>query len=312
MPTSEERRLKLVKGTPQAAGGSTPARPSARRTVTRRIPRQEDPVAAILERLDQEPVNADDTDETPAGKAPSTDDSDRTPARKAPSTDDTDQTPAGTGPAVGSADGDGTDGNKADREKADRNRAYGHDAADEDAVPPAARTRRRLRYAGQAPGRRQVTMALLAAALCAALAAAGVFGRYWYQDRELNQAHQQALAAAKQTTVNFVSVSAASVDSDLQRIVAASTGDFKDQFLRGQSQVRTAVVENKVESRGSVLRAGLVSGDLHTAVVLVAIDATVKNVHKPDGYPSHYRIQVDVTRDAQSGTWLVSRLQFVG
>jgi Mce-associated membrane protein len=61
-----------------------------------------------------------------------------------------------------------------------------------------------------------------------------------------------------------------------------------------------------------VLRAGLRSGDLHNAVVLVAVDATVKNVHAPDGRPAHYRIQVDLTRDRDSGAWLVSRLQFVG
>jgi Mce-associated membrane protein len=128
----------------------------------------------------------------------------------------------------------------------------------------------------------------------------------------LDAAHQAALAAAKQTTVNFVSVSASSVDRDLQRISAGATGEFQEQFTRGGPQVRTAVVENKVESRGSVLRAGLVSGDRRSAVVLVAIDATVKNVNAPNGRASHYRIQVDMTRDERSATWLVSRLQFVG
>jgi len=102
------------------------------------------------------------------------------------------------------------------------------------------------------------------------------------------------------------------VDGDLRRIVAGAVGDFKDEFLRGQDQVRAAVVENKVESHGTVLRAALVSGDLRSAVVLVAIDATVRNVNAPDGRPSHYRIQVEMIRDRSSGNWLVSRLQFVG
>lgn len=162
------------------------------------------------------------------------------------------------------------------------------------------------------PGRRRVVVGLLVAVLAAALAAAGVFGHRWYADRAVDEAHQAAIAAAKQETVNFVSVSAATVDRDLQRISAGATGDFKEQFTRGQSQVRTAVVENKVDSRGSVLRAGLVSGDRNAAVVLVAVDATVKNVKAPDGRPSHYRVQVDMVRDPQSGAWLVSRLQFVG
>jgi Mce-associated membrane protein len=154
------------------------------------------------------------------------------------------------------------------------------------------------------------TTVALAVALCLAVAAAGLLGFTWYRDRGLDRAHQQAVAAARQTTVNFVSVSASSVDRDLQRILAGSTGDFKDEFSRGQSQVRATIVENNVESRGSVLRAALVSGDRRTAVVLVAIDATVKNSKAPDGRVSHYRIQVEVAY--ASGHWLVSRLQFVG
>ncbi|MEV0809326.1 hypothetical protein [Micromonospora sp. NPDC050200] len=153
---------------------------------------------------------------------------------------------------------------------------------------------------------------LLVAVLAAALAAAGVAGHRWYVDRATDQARQEAIAAAKQAGVNFVSVSAASVDRDIQRITAGATGDFKEEFTRGQSQVRAAVVENKVDSRGSVLRAGLVSGDRSRAVVLVAVDATVKNVKSPEGRPSHYRIQMDMVHDKDSGRWLVSRLQFVG
>ena len=67
-----------------------------------------------------------------------------------------------------------------------------------------------------------------------------------------------------------------------------------------------------MQSKGTVLRAAVVSSNAHTAVVLVALDATVKNTNAPDGRLSHYRIQVSLTRDAGSGRWLVSQLQFVG
>ncbi|HTJ34107.1 MAG TPA: hypothetical protein VL738_12835 [Dactylosporangium sp.] len=160
--------------------------------------------------------------------------------------------------------------------------------------------------------RRSVSTALLAALLCALLTVAGIFAYRWYEDRTLERAHTQAVAAAKQTTVDFVSVSAATVDRDLQRIVDGATGDFHDEFVRGQSQVRAAVVENNVDSRGTVLRAALLSGDRSNAVVLVAIDATVRNAKSPDGRASHYRIQLDMTHDRASGRWLVAKLQFVG
>ena len=176
----------------------------------------------------------------------------------------------------------------------------------------AGTTGRARDAAAGTPARRRALAGLLVVVLAAALAAAGVYGHRWYVDRATEDARQAALAAAKQASVNFVSVSAASVDRDLQRIAAGATGDFKEEFTRGQAQVRTAVVENKVESHGTVLRAGLVSADRRRAVALVAVDATVKNVKAPDGRPSHYRIQVDMVRDRDTGDWLVAKLQFVG
>lgn len=287
MPTSEERRLTLVKGTP-TSGAVTPTRSVARRTVTRRMPRTKHPVEAILERLDEEPVHLAEPPEPATAEEPAGPASAEEPAGP--------PEPAGTGePASGDAAGTVEPGARRRRLRIG-----------------LARRRLRIGLAHRAPGRRPVVTAILAVALCTALAMAGVFGHRSYQDRALEQAHQHALAAAKQTTVNFVSVSASSVDGDLQRIMAGATGEFKDEFTRGQAQVRTAVVENKVESRGTVLSAGLLSGDLRSAVVLVAVDATVKNVNAPDGHPSHYRIQVDMTKDRGSGAWLVSRLQFVG
>ncbi|SCE66654.1 Mce-associated membrane protein [Micromonospora chaiyaphumensis] len=183
----------------------------------------------------------------------------------------------------------------------------------EPAEPDAAEPDAADGPAGTAPSRRRrALVALLVVLLAAALAGAGVQGHRWYVDRATDQARREAVAAARQAAVNFVSVSAASVDRDLSRITAGATGDFKDEFTRGQAQVRTAVVENKVQSQGTVLRAGLVSGDRRRAVVLVAVDATVRNVKAPDGRPSHYRIQLDLVRDRDSGDWLVTRLQFVG
>jgi len=167
----------------------------------------------------------------------------------------------------------------------------------EDVVHPAARGSRRF-------------MVVLVVLLVVALAGQVVAGRSWYQQRRLADARQGALAAARQTTVDFVSISAETVDRDLQRIAAGSTGEFKEEFTSGLQQVRAAVVENKVSSTGTILRAAIVSADLDSAVVLVAMDASVKNVGAPEGRLSHYRIQVDVVLDG--GRWLVSRLQFVG
>lgn len=160
--------------------------------------------------------------------------------------------------------------------------------------------------------RQRWAVSLLTVALLGTLAAGVVFGRQWYDQRQLDTARRQALAAARQETVDFVSISAATIDEDLKRIADGATGDFRDEFTRDMPQVRAAVVENKVQANGTVLRAALVSVSTRVAVVLVALDATVKNTNAPDGRLSHYRIQVSLNRDGGSGRWLVSQLQFVG
>ncbi|MFY1671166.1 hypothetical protein ACN27G_14510 [Plantactinospora sp. WMMB334] len=214
-----------------------------------------------------------------------------------------DREPIDTNPDDTKPDGTAPDDGTDDAERPDARTDDAEGAAADGEPGPEERT---------GPGRRRGTTIALAAALTVALALAGVVGSQWWQDRAVERAHAQALAAARQTTVNFVSISASSVDGDLQRITAGATGEFREEFLRGQAKVRSAVLENKVESTGTVLRAALLSGDRRHAVVLVAMDATVKNVNAPEGRPAHYRIQVDLTRDGDSDTWLVSRLQFVG
>jgi Mce-associated membrane protein len=123
-------------------------------------------------------------------------------------------------------------------------------------------------------------------------------------------ARTEAMRAARQTVQDFVSISAATVDRDLERVSAGATGDFADQFDRGKAQVKSIVVSNKVRSTGTVLEAAAVSSDRDSAVVLVVADATVVNTNAPKGQLRHYRIQVDLAK--VSGGWRVSTLKFVG
>jgi Mce-associated membrane protein len=176
--------------------------------------------------------------------------------------------------------------------------------------PPASPPVGRRRRVSVRPERRRLTVWAAAVVIVCALAAAAVQGWQWDQQRQLETARQQALAAARQTTVNFVTISAATVDRDLQRVADGATGDFKDEFTRSMPQVRSAVVGNKVDSQGSVLRAAVVSADRSSAVVLVAVDATVRNVNAPDGRLAHYRIRVNLAMVGSA--WLVSTLEFVG
>jgi Mce-associated membrane protein len=332
MPAENGGTLKLIKG--GANGGQTRTvrrRTTTRRSVTRRTP-YSDPVAEVLERLDEEPAVEPGAQPGAESEVDWDADPDVDPAEDTAeeAVDDTAEDPAEDAPADPVAaraekrlasvtkKRSATATEKRSATATEKRSATATEKRSSTAAQKRAAVRRRTelrrhpaKQRRRWPGRPDRTTAMLLAALCLALAAAAVFASRWYGDSQLDRAHQQAIAAAKQTTVDFVSVSAGSVDRDLQRIVAGSTGDFRDEFTRGQSQVRAAIVENNVDSRGTVLRAALLSGDRRHAVVLVAIDATVRNTKAPDGRQSHYRIQVELNR-AGSGRWLVSRLQFVG
>src|SRR5581483_6343940 len=103
--------------------------------------------------------------------------------------------------------------------------------------------------------------------------ATGYSAYRWYHARQVAQAHSAAVAAARQFAVDFMSVSAKSVDQDLARVQLGATGEFGDEYKRGMPDVRKAVLDNQVESGGTVLRAALVNGDADSATVLVAVDA---------------------------------------
>jgi Mce-associated membrane protein len=182
------------------------------------------------------------------------------------------------------------------------------DAAEDE--PTKTRTERRVSTNRSPSTRGRLTVWAAIVVLVCALVTAAVQGWQYNDQRRLDAARQQALAAARQTTVNFVTISAATVDRDLQRVADGATGDFKDEFTQSEPQVKAAVVENKVDSRGTVLRAAIVSADRTSAVVLVAVDATVRNVNAPTGRLAHYRIRVNLA--LVNGVWLVSTLEFVG
>jgi Mce-associated membrane protein len=170
----------------------------------------------------------------------------------------------------------------------------------------------RLRLPSRLPVRWQLVNVVLGVLLVAATVFAAVALSRWQDQRQLDGVRQEALAAAKQAAVNFVSISDSTVDSDMQRIIDGSTGDFKDQYVSNRATFKDQVVSNKASSTGTVLRAAILSNDSDSAVVLVALDATVKNTGTPDGRLSHYRMQLSMARDAGTGKWLVAQLDFVG
>ncbi|HEY3504710.1 MAG TPA: hypothetical protein VGN37_18245 [Actinocatenispora sp.] len=112
--------------------------------------------------------------------------------------------------------------------------------------------------------------------------------------------------AAGTAVTAFLSVSADSVDADMDRVLSLSTGRFRREYAAEKAQLRTAMVQNKVHSTATVLGIGLTQAGPTTASALVAADASVRNTRTPKPNVSHYRIRLSLVRSHDR--WLVSTL----
>jgi Mce-associated membrane protein len=157
---------------------------------------------------------------------------------------------------------------------------------------------------------RGVPALALAAVVALLVAVVVVFGIRVVEHQRDDAARTEATAAARQTVQDFISLTAATIDRDLERVSDGATGDFGDEFERGKAQVKDVVVKNKVRQTGKVLDAAVVSSDRDSALVLVVADATTYNVNAPKGQLRHFRVQVDLAKVGDD--WRVSTLKFVG
>lgn len=124
---------------------------------------------------------------------------------------------------------------------------------------------------------------------------------------DLTRARAAALEAARQEIVNLDSISAATVDADLKRVVAGATGSFKELFTKAQADLKQVVLQRKTVSTAQVRSAGVVRSDTDTATVLVAVDRTLKDATTPQGVVQHDRWILSLEK--HGGRWLVAKLE---
>jgi Mce-associated membrane protein len=152
--------------------------------------------------------------------------------------------------------------------------------------------------------------ALAALVLVAALAVGATLGRQAWAAHQDQQARAEAVAAAKQLAVNFVTVDYQHVDDDIARVRAGATGTFLQSYSGSAEELKQVLVQNKTVSRAERTEAALVSGDRDSAVVLVGVVAPTQNTSVPDGEKKTYRMRLELRK--ASDAWKVENLEFVG
>jgi Mce-associated membrane protein len=153
------------------------------------------------------------------------------------------------------------------------------------------------------------TVAVLGVLVLALLAATVVVGAQVVANHAMASDQQDAVAAARQQTVNLTTMSFQTADEDARRLLAGSTGRFHDDFSQRVQSFTDTLKQVRAVTSGQVTETGMerVSGD--TVAVLVAATAEVKNTAAPAGTSRDYRMRVTVQRT--DGDWLVSGVEFV-
>ncbi|MEI8408464.1 MULTISPECIES: hypothetical protein [unclassified Kribbella] len=119
-----------------------------------------------------------------------------------------------------------------------------------------------------------------------------------------------AMKAGRQSALDFTTYDYKSWEDYSKRVLADSTGQFKDEFQSAFNASKAAAQSNQGTSKGDVKEAAVVSSDKDSAQVLVIVDAVVQNTAEPNGQLRHYRIKLDLVRE--NDRWLTADLQFVG
>lgn len=124
---------------------------------------------------------------------------------------------------------------------------------------------------------------------------------------------EQVVAVAKDYAVTVLTYSAGDYGDLDKRIRAISTPEFADRYIKSSQQAREGNDAAKAEGSAEAKAAGLVSISDSKAVVLVAVDQTVKTPMVPSAAPEgmQYQSRLQLTLVRDSDDWKLSYLSVV-
>lgn len=114
---------------------------------------------------------------------------------------------------------------------------------------------------------------------------------------------------AGEQAVRLTTVNPKNVKDQTRLLLAHSTGEFRRQFDAALPTFAKVINDGKVSSKGRVAEAGVVSMTDTRASVLVALTSTVRNSETDQPEPRHYRLRVDLDKEADQ--WLIANMRFV-
>lgn len=141
----------------------------------------------------------------------------------------------------------------------------------------------------------------------AALAGSGFLGWQLWQERQVDQASEQAQQAAVAYAQVLTSIDSNKVDENFAQVLDGSTGEFKDMYSQSSGQLRQLLIDNKATAHGVVVDSAVQSAAEEKVVVLLFVDQSVSNTNVPDARVDRSRIKI--TMENVDGRWRASKVE---
>jgi serine/threonine protein kinase, bacterial len=120
---------------------------------------------------------------------------------------------------------------------------------------------------------------------------------------------QPYVDAGKEFALALMSVSAATIDADIEKILAGSTGAFHDDFEERSEDFKKVTRESNVSTSASVNEAGLEDSSEDAAQVLVAATTKVTNDANANQEPRQWRLRMTIEKVGDE--FKTSKVEFV-
>ena len=117
------------------------------------------------------------------------------------------------------------------------------------------------------------------------------------------------LEVGRQGALNLTTIDFRSAESDVQRIVDASTGNFEDDFRSRSKPFIDTVKRAQSVTVGAISEAGIESADRSQAQVLVAVTVKAENAAEPKPKDRSWRMRLTVVKVGAGAK--VSNVEFV-
>ena len=145
--------------------------------------------------------------------------------------------------------------------------------------------------------------------ICALCGGVAVLGIQAVKDSAQHEARAAALQAAREYAVALTSYDHKTLVDDFDKVSSNATGQFAKEYKQVSANLTQLIKKHKAVSKGTVVAAGLVSGDTDRAVVLLFVDQTITNTNIEKPRVDRNRMRMTLRHD--NGRWLIDDVKLL-